>query len=388
MQRSTDRILTTHTGSLPRPPELAELLVRKSGNQPYDAGELARLARVGVELAVRRQAEAGIDVPNDGEQRRTHFFLYATHRLSGFGGAWNRPLSTSVTRYPEFMRMQAAARKGQGKVQPAVGVPMAVGPIDYVGHDEIRLELKDFRSALALEPGRFVQPFMTAVSPGIVATALKNEYYSSRANYLKAIGEALRNEYKAIADAGFLLQIDSPDLAYERSGEFGGRPLSEFLEFAELVIDTINSAIRDIPSESVRLHVCWGNIESPHDDDVALSDILPILLKANVGALVLPFATGRQAHEYKTFNQTKLPDRMLLVAGVIDTRSNVIEHPEAVADRIERVATVIGDASRVLAGTDCGLSTSAGMSAVASDVAWAKLKSLCEGARIASSRLF
>ena len=237
--------------------------------------------------------------------------------------------------------------------------------------------------------GSFVEPFLTAPSPGIIAAAMKNEYYDTEEAYLAALADALRVEYEAIVGHGFLLQLDCPDLALERHISYQDRPLGDFLGFVERVVAAINRALEHVPRERVRLHVCWGNYEGPHDLDVPLADILPVIRHAKVGGFVFPFANPRHAHEYHCFeNGGGLDDDQVLVAGVIDTLTNFVEHPLVVAERLERVARAVGDPRRVLAGTDCGFDTSAGMGRVAEDVVWAKLKSLRDGARLASERLF
>ncbi|HUN46748.1 MAG TPA: epoxyalkane--coenzyme M transferase, partial [Stellaceae bacterium] len=234
----------------------------------------------------------------------------------------------------------------------------------------------------------FVEPFLTAPSPGIVAAAMRNEHYDSERAYLEALGRALKVEYEAIVDAGFLLQLDCPDLALERHVSYLKRPLGEFLGFVESVVEVINGALVNVPRDRVRLHACWGNYEAPHDCDVPLPEILPILRQAKAGALVLPFANPRHSHEIDCLKALPLADDQLLVAGVIDTLTNFVEHPQVVAERIERAARAVGDPSRVIAGTDCGFDTSAGMGRVAEDVVWAKLATLSAGARLASERLF
>jgi 5-methyltetrahydropteroyltriglutamate--homocysteine methyltransferase len=241
---------------------------------------------------------------------------------------------------------------------------------------------------LSTTPNIFAEAFMNAPSPGVLAAAIKNHHYETMSRYLQALGEALRIEYEAIVKAGFVLQIDAPDLALERHLSFKDKSLVEFLEFAEAVVSEINCALRNVAPDRVRLHVCWGNSESPHDCDVPLEDILPIVRQAKVGGFVLPFAGPRHAHEFRCFAKFPLDDNQVLVAGVIDPLTNIIEHPEVVADRIERVAAVVRDPTRVLAGTDCGFDTSAGWGRVAEDVAWAKLRTLRDGADIASRRLF
>jgi 5-methyltetrahydropteroyltriglutamate--homocysteine methyltransferase len=260
--------------------------------------------------------------------------------------------------------------------------------VRYLDDRAIDDECRYFNAVLADNPGVFVEPFMSAPSPGILATAVRNEHYDTFANYLAALGRALAVEYEAIVNNGLLLQIDAPDLALERHITYKDKPVAAFVAFVEQVVSTINHALRNVPRDRVRLHVCWGNSESPHDCDVPLEDILPALQQANVGGFVLPFANPRHAHEFRCFAKHPLKDDQVLVAGVIDSLTNFVEHPEVVADRIERVATVVGDPSRVLAGTDCGFDTSAGWGRVAEDVVWAKLASLRDGARLASDRLF
>jgi 5-methyltetrahydropteroyltriglutamate--homocysteine methyltransferase len=241
---------------------------------------------------------------------------------------------------------------------------------------------------LKAHPKAFVEAFMNAPSPGMLAATIKNRHYDSEARYLAALGEALRVEYEAIARAGYVLQIDAPDLALERHISFKDKPVSVFVEFVESVVATVNAALKNIPADRVRLHVCWGNSESPHDVDVPLIDILPALRHAKVGALYIPFAGPRHAHEFRCFEKLPLKSDQVLIAGVIDPLTNVIEHPEVVADRIERVAAAVGDPKAVLAANDCGFATMAGWGRVTSDVAWAKLRSLRDGAKIASARLF
>jgi 5-methyltetrahydropteroyltriglutamate--homocysteine methyltransferase len=388
MQRSTSRILTTHTGSLPRPRELTLLYAARARGDKVDAAEIDRAGREAVRAIVRKQRDAGIDVGNNGEQQRDSFFLYLKQRLSGLGGSWERPSRADVDRYPEFKRMWIEQHASKTQVSSLGGLPKAIGDIRYLDERAINDECRDFNAVLKDNPGVFAEPFMSAPSPGILATAVKNEHYDSLANYLAALGKALQVEYEAIVKNGLLLQIDAPDLALERHITYKDQPVSAFVAFVEQVIATINQAIRNVPRDRVRLHVCWGNSESPHDADVPLEDILPALQQANVGGFVLPFANPRHAHEFKCFAKHPLKDDQVLVAGVIDSLTNFVEHPEVVADRIERVAAVVGDPSRVLAGTDCGFDTSAGWGRIAEDVVWAKLTSLRDGARLASDRLF
>jgi 5-methyltetrahydropteroyltriglutamate--homocysteine methyltransferase len=388
MQGSTSRILTTHTGSLPRPRELTRLYALRAAGKPTDEAEIASAGGDAVRRVVNKQREAGIDVGNNGEQQRDSFFLYLKNRLSGLGGSWERPSRADVDRYPEFKRMWMEQHSSRTQVSALGSLPKAIGEVKYLDARAIADECLHFRNVLAATPGVFVEPFMSAPSPGILAMAVRNEYYDSLESYLAALGAALRIEYETIVKHGFVLQIDAPDLALERHITFKDRPIAEFVGFVEQVVAVINQAIRDIPREVVRLHVCWGNSESPHDCDVPLEDILPVLLEADVGGLVLPFANPRHAHEFRCFKKFPLREDQVLVAGVIDSLTNFVEHPEVVADRIERVAAVVGDPTRVLAGTDCGFDTSAGWGRVAEDVVWAKLASLRDGACLASQRLF
>ena len=388
MRRSTERILTTHTGSLPRPENLTRLFVQRALGEKVDANEIAAAGRDAVAAIVPKQAEAGIDVGNNGEQQRESFFLYLKERLTGLGGSWQRPSRADVDRYPAFKKRWLEQTSSSARVSPNEGLPMALGEVRYRDAMAIEAECREFKQVLARTPNIFAEVFMNAPSPGIVATAIKNQHYDTLGGYLRALGEALRIEYEAIVGAGFVLQVDAPDLALERHISYKDKPLVEFLEFVEAVVGEINRALRNVAPDRVRLHVCWGNSESPHDCDVPLEEILPIIRKAKVGGFVLPFAGPRHAHEFRCFGKYPLTDDQLLVAGVIDPLTNIIEHPEVVADRIERVAAVVGDPSRVLAGTDCGFDTSAGWGRVAEDVVWAKLRALRDGAEIASRRLF
>jgi 5-methyltetrahydropteroyltriglutamate--homocysteine methyltransferase len=388
MQRSSNRILTTHTGSLPRPRELTRLYALRQRGEAVDAAEIDRAGRDAVRGIIAKQREAGIDIGNNREQQRDSFFLYLRTRLSGLGGSWERPSRADVDRYPEFKRMWTEQHAARTQVSSLGGLPKAIGEVRYLDDRAINDECRHFNSVIDEDRSAFIEPFMCAPSPGIVAMAVRNEHYDTLEAYLDALGKALKVEYQAIARHGFLLQIDAPDLALERHITYKDQPVSAFVGFVELVVATINRAIEGIPRDRVRLHVCWGNSESPHDADVPLEDILPALQQANVGGFVLPFANPRHAHEFRCFEKRPLASDQILVAGVIDSLTNFVEHPEVVADRLERVAAVIGDPTRVLAGTDCGFDTSAGWGRVAEDVVWAKLRSMRDGARLASQRLF
>jgi 5-methyltetrahydropteroyltriglutamate--homocysteine methyltransferase len=391
MRRSTDRTLTTHTGSLPRPPELTKLYARHVRGEAVDTSEIARAGHAALQGIIPKQIAAGIDIGNNGEQQREGFFLHVRHRMTGFGGSWKRWPRADVEQYPIFK--QALEQQNTGKEMVSnFAPPKVIGEIKYIGVAEAERECTDFREVLNARAtsgqSGFTEAFLTAPSPGIVVAAIRNEHYDTEDAYLAAVGRALQVEYEAIVAQGFLLQLDCPDLALEHHISFQDRPQSDFLDFVERVVATINTSLRNIPREKVRMHVCWGNYEGPHDRDVPLATILPLIAKMNVGALVLPFANPRHAHEVRCLEGNAISGDQIVVAGVIDSLTNFVEHPEVIAERIERVVKTLGDKSRVIAGTDCGFDTSAGAGRVAEDVVWAKLAALREGADIASHRLF
>lgn len=388
MRRSEGRILTTHTGSLPRPRALTELFARRARGEAVDEAAIAREGKSATRAIVPRQVEAGLDVINNGEQERDSFALYIRHRLTGIGGESIRAGFGDLDSYPDYKQAFAEANAVKVAVSNTAHLPAAIGPVSYPDTTAIDEELADFAAALAPVAGRYAESFMTAPSPGIVGSIVQNRHYATEDAYFAALGAALRTEYEAIHRAGHVLQLDCPDLALERHVSYRDRPLSDFLGFVERVVATINDAIAGIPRERMRLHVCWGNYEAPHDLDVPLADIWPIIRTARVGGFVLPFANPRHAHETRVIAELPPEPDQILVAGVIDTLTNFVEHPEVVAERIERAAQAMGDATRVLAGTDCGFDTAAGRGRVTADVVWAKMRSLAEGARIASGRLF
>jgi 5-methyltetrahydropteroyltriglutamate--homocysteine methyltransferase len=386
MLRSEDRILTTHAGSLPRPPALLEMMVRHSRREPVDFVALEQAVDAATRHVVARQLEVGIDVGNNGEQPRESFFTYVQHRLSGFGGASARPIMRDIVHFSSFLELRLP--RFTGKTMVSLGsAPKASGAVRYVDSTAVDKECADYARIVAASPRGFRESFMSAASPGIVAAAMLNEYYASDDEYIEALADALRNEYERIVAHGFVLQLDCPDLAMERHTSFADRPLADFLAAIDRNITAINRSLQRIPPERVRLHVCWGNYEAPHIFDVPLEEILPRLYAARVGALVLSMANPRHAHEYRCFRSSPLPAPMVLVAGVIDTTTNYVEHPEVVAERLERVAVAVGDPHRILAGTDCGFDTAAGLGDVAEEVVWEKLKALRAGADLAGRRL-
>jgi 5-methyltetrahydropteroyltriglutamate--homocysteine methyltransferase len=387
MLHSGERILTTHAGSLPRPQRLTELYAARAEGAAIDEAELAREADAAVRAVITQQIDAGIDIGNNGEQPREAFFLYVQRRMSGFGGQGTRSLWRDGLAYPDFLEARNQALQGKAAVSN-MAPPKVIDEIRYLDRARIEAECDQFRDALKVRPNAFSETFITAPSPGIIAAAVPNRHYDSFERYLDALSEALAIEYHTIVDKGFLLQLDCPDLALERHVSFADRPLAEFIRFIEQVVDAINRALRGIPRERVRLHVCWGNYEGPHDHDVPLSEILTPILAARVGGFLFPLANPRHAHEHRCFQGNILDDDQLLIAGVIDTTTNYIEHPQVVADRIVLAAQALGDPQRVIAATDCGFDTSAGMGRVAPSVVWAKLRALRDGARLAGEQLF
>ncbi len=385
MLKNDGRILTTHAGSLPRPLDLTRLYADRSRGEAVDEAKIAELGEQATRANVRRQIEAGLDLVNNGEQPREAFFLYLQRRMSGFGpGGYRQPFK-DIRDHPDFAPIREAIFDGKPVVSNMTP-PKVIGPLKYLDPDAVATECRQFQRAL--EGQNPTGTFFTAPSPGIVATAIPNEYYDSFAAYLRAITDAIAIEYRTIIDHGFDLQIDAPDLALEGHGHFADRPRSEFLAFVEQVIDEIRRVTAELPKERIRLHACWGNYEGPHDADVPIAEMLPILTRAHAGAVLLPMANPRHQHEYRAFTPQNIPDDMSVIVGCIDTTTNYVEHPETVADRLERVGHTLGDPARVLAATDCGFDTSAGAGRVAPSVVWSKLASMVEGARIASQRLF
>ena len=385
MKWSDDRILTTHVGSLPRGEPLASLLLADEAGKTVGRAELSNAVSRAVESAVRSQADCGIDIPCDGEMPRVSFSTYVPRRMRGFAGESHRPLPLDAKHFPKWLEWMERSELRRARVYNA---PQAVSEILYEDLSPVREECKIFLRAMEQCSESFVETFMTAASPGIVVTTMINQHYDTHEAYLWAIARELKKEYRCIVDSGLILQIDAPDLAMERAGFFQNSSLTEFQTFVEMHIEALNFALEDIPRDKIRLHACWGNRNSPHIHDVPCPDILPLLYKAKVGAISLPFANPRHAHEIETFRDHPLPDHMVLMPGVIETVTNYVEHPLLVAERLERAVGAVGDRERIIASTDCGFSTLAGDAFVAEDVVWAKLSALAEGAAIASQRLW
>jgi 5-methyltetrahydropteroyltriglutamate--homocysteine methyltransferase len=385
MRTSTDRFLTTHAGSLPRPQPLVEMQVAHSRGEQVDGNALADAVRSATAEVIARQLAVGIDIGNNGEQARESFFTYVQHRMSGFGGVSKPRVFADMQRYPRWLERKIPDYRS---VVSLGAPPRAEGAVAYVNRAPLDDELAQFAELLDGQDQAFTETFVTAPSPGIIAAAMEDAHYHDLDAYIEALGAALKTEYDAIHQAGHVLQIDCPDLAMERHTYFADRSDAEFVAFVDKVLAAIGAALTDVPKEAVRMHVCWGNYNGPHDADVPLATILPSLLTANVGALMLSMANPRHAHEYKLLVPERLGDELIVIAGVIDTTTHYVEHPQVVADRLERVTHAVGDPRRIIAGTDCGFDTAAGLRDVAEDVVWAKLQALSEGAALASEALF
>ena len=384
MITSRDRILVTHVGSLPRNAELSDLLVRREEWQTLDKTSLAQAMDRSVRHVVERQAAAGVDVGNDGEQQRVGFQTYVAQRMSGFAGESKRRRARDYEEFPELIDVLMQRFPKRSRMQNA---PEAQNELRYLGTTAISEELERLKRAVK-ETDAFRECFVTAPSPGIISSTMLNAYYDSREAYLNALAREMSREYQAIHNAGFLVQIDAPDLAMDRSMFFRDLSDSEFVSAIEMNIAALNKGIEGIPRDRMRLHCCWGNWDGPHVFDVALDLILPVLYQANVGALSIEFANPRHQHEYAALRRHRLPDHMVLIPGCVETTSNIVEHPEVVARRIEDAVAAVGDRERVIAGADCGFGTFTGREWVVESAVWLKLKSLREGADLASRRLW
>ena len=382
---SRDRILTTHVGSLPRNQKLSDLLMAQDEDKDYDRAVMAAEMDKAVRHVVARQKEAGIDIGNDGEQRRIGFQTYVPQRMSGFAGVSKRRRGREFEEFPELLAYLMRRFPNPTKTQQ--GAPEAQGEIAYRDLKPVTEEAAGF-VRIADELGAFSERFMTAASPGIISTTMLNAYYPSHHDYIDAIAREMSKEYRAIHEAGLILQIDAPDLAMDRTMMYRDLSDAEFVKRCERHVAAINDGIAGIPRERVRLHVCYGNWEGPHIHDIALAQILPALYHAKVGALSIEFSNPRHAHEYEAFKRHPLPTDMILIPGVIETTSNFVEHPEVVARRIEEAVRAVGDRERVIASTDCGFGTFTNREWVIEPAVWLKLKSLREGADIASTRLW
>ncbi|MEQ8699576.1 MAG: cobalamin-independent methionine synthase II family protein [Bauldia litoralis] len=380
MKRSTDRFLTTHTGSLPRPDDLIRMMFAKEEGVPIDRDKLAARIKSAVAEVVAKQVEAGIDLVNDGEMSKPSYATYIKDRLGGFGGESNSFVYGDLVDFPE-LRDQVFGDPGRSRRK----TPACTGPITVLVAQAPETDAANLTAAMAGTSAS--EGFMSAASPGVIALFFKNEHYPSREAYLAAIAEAMRVEYEAVARAGHVLQLDCPDLAMGRHIQFADLDLAGFRRMAQQNIEALNHATANIPEDQLRIHLCWGNYEGPHHCDVPLSDIIDLVFTARPHAISFEAANPRHAHEWTLFERVKLPDGKVLIPGVLESKSNFIEHPDLVAQRIGHYASLVGH-ENVIAGTDCGYGTWVGQAAVDPRVVWAKMAAMAEGARIASEQFW
>ena len=382
MQHRQDRILTTHVGSLPRGKAVTDLVFGRERGERIDEAEFDRVIGAAVADVVARQAEAGVDFVSDGEQSKISYATYIKDRISGFEGDSPRIPPKDLEAFPSFL-----ARQAKGGGTPSYRRPMNVAETRPMTLEPLHRDIAHLQAALA--GAGHTGAFMNAPSPGIISLFQPTSYYSSQDAYLEALAEAMRPEYEAIVAAGLILQLDSPDLGLGRHTLYKDRSESEYLSLAERHVEVINHALRNIPGDRVRMHLCWGNYEGPHHCDIEMEALLPIVLKAKPRGLLFETSNPRHQHDWAAFVEHRgaIPDDLILVPGVIDTTTNFIEHPKVVAQRIETFADIVGR-ERVMAGTDCGFSTFAGYGVVDPAIVWAKLRTMAEGAAIASERLW
>ena len=379
MRGSTERILTTHVGSLPRSQAVTDVLFGREKGETGDARTVAVIAEA-VAAVVRRQVETGVDVVSDGETNKISYATYIADRFAGFGGDTPRDPGQDLVEFPRFMA-KLAASGATAKYRR----PRCIGEISLKDAGPLNEDLANFRKAV--DAARPTEAFMNSASPGVLALFQPNDHYPTQDAYLEALGNAMQAEYEAIAGAGFLLQIDAPDLGMGRHTMYRDASAEDYLKSAARHIEVLNHALRNIPADRMRMHICWGNYEGPHHHDIPLEQLLPVVIKAKPQALLFEAANPRHAHEWAVFKRQKVPDDKILVPGVLSTTTNYVEHPELVAERILRFADIVGR-ERVIAGTDCGFGTFGGFGPVDPDIVYLKLSSLAEGARMASDRLW
>jgi 5-methyltetrahydropteroyltriglutamate--homocysteine methyltransferase len=375
-----NRILTTHVGSLPRSERVAELIFAHELGSSYDPAEFDATMADAVRMVVKRQVQSGVDLVSDGEQSKISYATYIKDRITGFDGDSPRRTPKDLELFPSFMKRLASSGG-----TPSYRRPRCVGPIAPKTLEPLAADIKHFHAAIQATPP--TGTFLNAASPGVIALFQPNEYYPSHEAYLEALAEAMRPEYEAIVAAGLTLQLDCPDLGLGRHMMFKDKTEQEYVALAHQHVEAMNHALRNIPAEKVRMHICWGNYEGPHHCDAPMDVVLPIALRAKPQALLFESANPRHAHEWTVFRDSKIPDDKILVPGVLDSVTNFIEHPLLVAERIMRFADIVGR-DRVIAGTDCGFSTFAGFGNVDAEIVYAKLGALTEGAAIASKRLW
>jgi 5-methyltetrahydropteroyltriglutamate--homocysteine methyltransferase len=380
MKHSTERFLTTHTGSLPRPDDLVRMMYAREEGVPVDPEALDARVASAVEEVVRKQTDAGVDVDNDGEMSKPSYATYINDRLSGFGGSGNTFVYQDLVDFPNLGKRVFGDPGRSRRKTPACNA--AIGVRDP---QAARIDTEHLRAALSKVSAQ--EMFLTAASPGVVSLFFRNEHYPSEEAYIFAIAEAMRHEYETIANAGIVLQIDCPDLGMGRHIQYASLSLAEWRKKAQLHVEALNHAVANIAPDRLRMHLCWGNYEGPHHCDVALADVIDIVFRARPSAIAIEAANPRHAHEWALFETVKLPEGKLLIPGVIESKSNFIEHPELIAQRIGRYANLVGR-ENVMAGSDCGFGTWVGQAAVDPDVVWAKMAAMSEGARIATGQFW
>ena len=375
------KILTSHVGSLPRTQDVVDLIFARENEHPFDQAEFDRTMADACDETVRRQVEAGIDIVSDGETSKISYATYVKDRYTGFSGDSPRNAPGDLKLFPGFLK-----RLADDGGTPQYARPMCTGPVESKGQDELLADIANLKSGM--ESHGATRGFMNAASPGVISLFLQNNYYANREDYLAALADAMKAEYETIVDAGLDLQLDCPDLALSRHMLFGELSDDEFVKIAALHVEALNHALRDINPEHVRVHICWGNYEGPHICDIDMDKVFSTLMNTRARYVLFETSNPRHAHEWTVFRDRKaeIPDDKVLVPGVVDSTTNFVEHPELVAQRIERFAHIVG-ADRVIAGSDCGFGTFAGFGAVDPDIAYAKLASLAEGAALASGRL-
>jgi len=380
MKLNSNRILATHVGSLPRSRTVVDLLFKREHAEAYDQNEFDSVMAQAVLETVRKQFEIGIDIVSDGETSKTGYATYIKDRLTGFSGDTPRQIALDLQDYPEFRSRMAVFAGKQGFKRQS-----CTGPIEYVGHTDLHKDIAHMQAALSKYPA--ARGFLNAASPGVVSAFQPNSYYKSHSGYVEAIGEAMQQEYETIARAGLILQLDCPDLAMARHTGFQDLSESEFLTRAEHQVEVMNHALRNIPADSLRMHVCWGNYEGPHDHDIPLEKILNIILKAKPAAILFEASNPRHAHEWIVWKSARIPDDKILIPGLLTSTSNYVEHPELVSQRLCQFANIVGR-DRVMAGTDCGFGTFAGIGKMDAAISFKKLRALVEGAQQASTKLW
>ena len=379
MKRSTDRILTTHTGSLPRPPAVVDLLLAEEANRGAQAAELDRAVTAAIADVVKKQVAAGIDIVNDGEQGRPDYTSHVKDRLAGYDGPSSPPLGTGEDGFPELSEMLARF------ASPLQNRPACSGPVGWKDWPAAQIDIERAKSVLASADAE--EAFMTSPSPGQIARYLKNIYYPTEEEYIFALADVMAREYEAVVEAGLILQLDCPDLALSRHTVFRDLSLTDFRKEIEMHVAALNHAVRNIAPDRMRMHLCWSSTLGPHHEDVPLKDIVDIVLKGRPGAVSFPGSNPRHEHEWKVWRDVDLPDGKIIIPGVIDSTSNFVEHPELVADRILNYANIVGR-ENVIAGVDCGFGTFAGRVQVDRNIVWMKMATLAEGAQQASAQLW